>query len=221
MPQSVMLCVAWNDAVQSTFVHFTSSTDARLCTSRYVPALRSTRAPCGASWAPVASAEFSSHADLCLCEVPLYMNNEADTEGMTPLNTPDYTANVWTTFRIATRWKIGGGVEAVGARFANSTDTNQVPRYARVDALVEYAKASLRASAQRSEPVRHPLLRRRHAGHVARARRALCSSRSSTGTEAAPMLRHALPCWRPATLRRRVAAPSGFRPVSLHGRCRR
>jgi hypothetical protein len=32
-------------------------------------------------------------------------------------------------FRIATRWKIGGGVEAVGARFANTTDTNQVPRY--------------------------------------------------------------------------------------------
>ena len=65
---------------------------------------------------------------------------QANTEGKAPLNTPDYTANVWTTYRFAPGWKLGGGLEAVGARWANNTNTNEVPAYSRWDAMVEYSE---------------------------------------------------------------------------------
>lgn len=66
-------------------------------------------------------------------------SSSAGSNGKTPLNTPDYTYSLWTTYKVAGGWKVGGGIEGVGARFANAANTSEVPSYTRVDALVEYA----------------------------------------------------------------------------------
>jgi catecholate siderophore receptor len=66
-------------------------------------------------------------------------------------NTPRYTANVWTTYRIAGPWKIGGGAEAKGDREAvnpsgagavptlnGAYKPNTAPSYVRWDAMAAY-----------------------------------------------------------------------------------
>jgi catecholate siderophore receptor len=63
---------------------------------------------------------------------------QAGTLNKIPINTPNYTASIWTTYRINNRWKMGGGLEKVGLRYANTTNTNALPAYSRVDAMVEY-----------------------------------------------------------------------------------
>lgn len=64
----------------------------------------------------------------------------AATRGNRPLNTPNYTYNVWSTytFNFHGKWKIGGGLEGMGMRFANAENTLKVPGYSRVDGMVEY-----------------------------------------------------------------------------------
>ncbi|MGL4577066.1 MAG: TonB-dependent receptor, partial [Burkholderiaceae bacterium] len=66
-------------------------------------------------------------------------------QGKVPVNTPDYTASLWSTYKLG-NWKIGGGIEGVGERYANALNTTVVPAYVRVDALVEYVldKVSLK-----------------------------------------------------------------------------
>ncbi len=56
----------------------------------------------------------------------------------TPANTPNYTASIWSTYRLNERWKVGGGLEKVGLRYANTTNTNVLPAYTQLDAVVEY-----------------------------------------------------------------------------------
>ncbi|MFP5410730.1 MAG: TonB-dependent receptor [Gammaproteobacteria bacterium] len=70
-------------------------------------------------------------------------------------NTPKYTFNLWTTYKLGHGWKIGGGVEAKGDRYAYSPSAqpgasvdalfpggvfkpNTAPAYARWDAMVAY-----------------------------------------------------------------------------------
>lgn len=66
-------------------------------------------------------------------------------------NTPRYTANLWTTYRIAGPWKIGGGFEAKGDREAfnpsgagavptlnGAYHPNTAPAYVRWDAMAAY-----------------------------------------------------------------------------------
>ena len=66
-------------------------------------------------------------------------------------NTPVYTFNLWTTYKLAGNWKVGGGVEARGERYgyqpqqAVSTafvngkfDPNAAPAYTRYDAMLAY-----------------------------------------------------------------------------------
>jgi catecholate siderophore receptor len=66
-------------------------------------------------------------------------------------NTPRYTFNLWTTYRIFGPWKIGGGVEAKGSREAvnpsgagavptlnGAYKPNTAPAYARYDAMAAY-----------------------------------------------------------------------------------
>lgn len=67
---------------------------------------------------------------------------QANTLGKVPLNTPDYTSSLWSSYRLGGGWKIGGGVETVGMRWANNTNTNAVPRYTRYDALLAYEQKS-------------------------------------------------------------------------------
>lgn len=68
---------------------------------------------------------------------------QANTQDKRPINTPSYTMSLWSTYKLAgdlQGWKVGGGLEMVGLRQANATNTAAVPRYTRWDALVEYSK---------------------------------------------------------------------------------
>jgi catecholate siderophore receptor len=73
--------------------------------------------------------------------------------GKRPRNTPPYTFNVWSTYKLGGGWKVGGGVEAKGERYgynpsgAGAIPTlpggtafhpNTAPAYARWDAMVAY-----------------------------------------------------------------------------------
>lgn len=67
--------------------------------------------------------------------------------GLTPPNTPDYSGNIWTSYQIAPKWRIGGGVDFVGKRTGYAIGTTlpytapairHIPGYARVDAMVEW-----------------------------------------------------------------------------------
>ena len=64
-------------------------------------------------------------------------------EGMTPRNTPKYTYNFWTTYRLDSQFKLGGGATAVGRRIIyglsnNAPNVNNVPSYVRFDAMAQY-----------------------------------------------------------------------------------
>lgn len=59
-------------------------------------------------------------------------------EGMRPINTPKYTANFWTTYRITGHWRIGGGFEAVGKRYTSLLNTTYLPSYVRWDSMLSY-----------------------------------------------------------------------------------
>jgi catecholate siderophore receptor len=62
----------------------------------------------------------------------------ANTQGMTPRNTPKSSASLWTTYKLPYGFKVGAGIEYVGKRYANDTESVLVGGYTRVDALVEY-----------------------------------------------------------------------------------
>lgn len=64
-------------------------------------------------------------------------------DGMTPRNTPKYTYNLWTTYRVDPQFKVGGGVTGVGNRIIYVLGTgvptvNTVPSYVRFDAMAQY-----------------------------------------------------------------------------------
>ncbi|MEY2633060.1 MAG: hypothetical protein RIR00_1714, partial [Pseudomonadota bacterium] len=72
--------------------------------------------------------------------------------GQKARNTPDYTFNLWSTYKLTENWKLGGGVEAKGKRLVYSPSTtdasslfnngvfnpNAAPRYERWDAMLAY-----------------------------------------------------------------------------------
>jgi catecholate siderophore receptor len=62
----------------------------------------------------------------------------AGTTGMVPLNTPRDSANLWTAYTFKETYELGGGVTYVGLRYANNTNTVQVPDFARVDLTAAY-----------------------------------------------------------------------------------
>lgn len=73
-------------------------------------------------------------------------------EGQRARNTPIGTFNLWTTYSLTSAWKIGGGVEAKGERYAYQPgatnagtnfvnghfNPNAAPGYARVDVMAAY-----------------------------------------------------------------------------------
>jgi catecholate siderophore receptor len=81
-------------------------------------------------------------------EIDAATGSQANTLGKTPLNTPHYTFSLWSTYKLGGGWKIGGGAEGAGDRFGNNTNTVEVPRYTRWDALLAYTqpKYELRAN---------------------------------------------------------------------------
>ncbi len=60
--------------------------------------------------------------------------------GENPGLSPSRQANLFTTYRLTEKWRVGGGITAVSQnKPSNSvTTTNRAPGYAKVDALVEY-----------------------------------------------------------------------------------
>lgn len=52
--------------------------------------------------------------------------------------TPEHSANIWLTKALATHWTAGAGVNYVGARFADPTNTVTLPGYTTMDAMVSY-----------------------------------------------------------------------------------
>lgn len=83
-------------------------------------------------WEAFASASFMD------AEVTAGIGNNSANVGKRPINTPDYTASLWSTYLVAPRWKVGAGIEAVGERFANASNATAVPAYTRVDGMVSY-----------------------------------------------------------------------------------
>ncbi len=86
-------------------------------------------------------------------------------EGQRSRNTPPYTFNLWTTYKLPYGWKIGGGVEAKGERYGYNPSgagaiptlpgstkfhANTAPAYQRWDAMVAYEqkKWALRLNVQ-------------------------------------------------------------------------
>ncbi len=73
--------------------------------------------------------------------------------GQRARNTPAYTLNLWTTYKLDERWKVGGGVESKGERFGyvptgalptlgtgTAFSPNTIPGYLRWDAMVSYER---------------------------------------------------------------------------------
>ena len=70
--------------------------------------------------------------------------------GQTPRNTPEQTANLWTTYKLFDGWKIGGGMEYKSERYGYQPaaagtaafNPNVAPSYVRWDAMVAYEQPS-------------------------------------------------------------------------------
>ena len=60
------------------------------------------------------------------------------TQGMVPQNTPTYSAVLWTTYAITPEIELGGGVQYMGQRYMNNTNTVQAPQFFRFDAMAAY-----------------------------------------------------------------------------------
>lgn len=64
-------------------------------------------------------------------------------QGKRTPNTPRHTATVWTTFRVAPEWEVGGGVLASSKRTLNNYETAEVDGYTRVDATVAWLRKDI------------------------------------------------------------------------------
>ncbi|OWT65513.1 TonB-dependent receptor [Candidimonas nitroreducens] len=71
------------------------------------------------------------------------------TEGNTVANTPRNTFTLWSTYKVAPHWEIGGGPTYMSSRYAANNDLVTVPGYTRWDAMVAYhaAKYDIRLNA--------------------------------------------------------------------------
>ena len=88
------------------------------------------------------------------------------TLGKIPINTPDYTLSLWTTYKLGGGWKLGGGLEAVAKRFANATNTNEVPAYTRSDWLLAYEKREFGVRLNLLNALNKRIYEGVYAGHV-------------------------------------------------------
>jgi len=66
------------------------------------------------------------------------VQNGVPVQGKQLQNTPPYSATLWTTYDIGEQWQVGTGVFYVSERFANASNTNEVPKTVRWDATVAY-----------------------------------------------------------------------------------
>lgn len=59
-------------------------------------------------------------------------------QGKRPTLTPRHSANLWVTKALGHSFGLGGGLNYVGARFANPGNTVTLPGYTTVDAMAYY-----------------------------------------------------------------------------------
>jgi catecholate siderophore receptor len=59
-------------------------------------------------------------------------------QGMTPVNVPENSGVVWSSYRITPEWEIGGGVFMASSRFTDTVNEASLPGYARLDATLAY-----------------------------------------------------------------------------------
>ena len=53
-------------------------------------------------------------------------------------NTPRHSASLWSSHRLSDAWEVGFGVQHVGARFSNTSNTRQAKAYTVYDAMVSW-----------------------------------------------------------------------------------
>jgi catecholate siderophore receptor len=53
-------------------------------------------------------------------------------------NTPEHSANLWTTYQLPFRLEIGGGVQYVGSRFSSNANNRKAPDYVVFDAMLGF-----------------------------------------------------------------------------------
>ncbi len=59
-------------------------------------------------------------------------------QGKEPINVPDHSGVVWTSYRLSDNWEVGGGVFFATERFTDSVNEVTLPGYARLDAVLAY-----------------------------------------------------------------------------------
>jgi catecholate siderophore receptor len=59
-------------------------------------------------------------------------------QGKRPLNVPEHSGTVWSSYRITPQWEVGGGVFFASSRFADNLNEVTLPGYARVDASISF-----------------------------------------------------------------------------------
>ena len=59
-------------------------------------------------------------------------------DGMTPVDVPERTASIWTTWRFLPQWQLGFGARYVGERQGNTANTTKLPSYVVLDASLIY-----------------------------------------------------------------------------------
>ncbi|WP_445289307.1 TonB-dependent receptor [Variovorax atrisoli] len=59
-------------------------------------------------------------------------------DGNVPIGVPERIANLWTTYRFASQWRVGAGLRYVGARFTNAANSGRLPSYTVADASLTY-----------------------------------------------------------------------------------
>jgi catecholate siderophore receptor len=53
-------------------------------------------------------------------------------------NTPEHSANLWTTYQLPFRLEVGGGVQYVGSRFSSNANNRKAPDYVVFDAMLGF-----------------------------------------------------------------------------------
>jgi catecholate siderophore receptor len=66
------------------------------------------------------------------------IQNGVPVQGKELQQVPRYSATLWTTYDIGEQWQVGTGVFYTSERFANTSNTNEVPKTVRWDATVAY-----------------------------------------------------------------------------------
>jgi catecholate siderophore receptor len=66
------------------------------------------------------------------------VQNGVPVEGKRLIAAPEHSISLWTTYDITREWQIGGGMQYVGERAANTSNTNKLPAYAKGDFTIAY-----------------------------------------------------------------------------------